>query len=297
MKKKYFCRNCKGIRNQSALHKVEKRGGDDDGYFQWVDKYFIIECNGCETISFLNIYGNTEMTEPNEEGYQDYYDDEFIYPYSLEKSYEIETLSYLPEKIRIIYSETINALKANSYILTAGGLRAIIEALCNYLKIRKDNLEERINLLNEKGHLTVSESKRLHSIRFLGNDALHEIAKPKKEHLYILLDIINHLLVNLFVNDKKIKGQIETQIDSYEDFLRLIKNKINKEMIDKEYSLNQIIDKSKRLFPKGKIAELEVQLIEEINKNNLTFLKIVTNGDNTNYKVIEVPSTFDFGIF
>lgn len=297
MKKKYFCRNCKGVRNQSELHKVERRGGDDDGYFQWIDRYLIIECNGCETVSFLNIYGDTEMSQHNDEGYQDYYDDEFIYPYSLEKSFEIENLLYLPEKIRIIYSETINALKANSYILTAGGLRAIIEALCNHLKIRKDNLEERINLLNKKGHLTVSESKRLHSIRFLGNDALHEIAKPKKEHLYILLDIINHLLVNLFINDKKIKGKIETLIDSYEDFLRLVKNKITKEMINQEYSLIQIIDESKRLFPKGKIAELEIQLIEEISKKNLTFLKLVSKGDDNKYKVIEVPSKFDFGIF
>lgn len=296
MKKKYFCRQCKGIRNQSELHKVEKRGGDDDDFFQWIDRYLIIECDGCETISFLNIYGNSEMTEYNDEGDQVYYYDKFIYPYPLEKSYEIEPLSDLPEKIRIIYSETINALKANSYILTAGGLRAIIEALCNHLKIRQDTLEERINLLNKKGHLTVSESKRLHSIRFLGNDALHEIAKPKKEHLYLLLDIINHLLVNLFINDKKIKGQIETQIDRYEDFLRLVKNKITKEMINKQYSLKQILDKSKRLLPKGKIAEFEDQLIEEINNKNLTFLKLVLKGEHNNYKVIKVPSKFDSGI-
>lgn len=297
MKKKYFCRNCKGARNHSEIHKVERRGGDDDGYFQWIDRYLIIECKGCETLSFLNIYGDTEMTQHNDEGYQDYYDDEFIYPYPLEKSFEIENLSYLPEKIRIIYSETINALKANSYILTAGGLRAIIEALCNHLKIRKDNLEERINLLHKKGHLTVSESKRLHSIRFLGNDALHEISKPKKEHLYILLDIINHLLVNLFINDKKIKGQIETLIDNYDDFLRLVKNKITKEMIDKDYTLLQIIDKSKRLFPKGKIADLEMQLVEEINKKNVTFLKLTSKKNGYIYKIKEVPSKFDFGIF
>lgn len=298
MDKKYFCRNCKGLRNQTELHKVEQRGQDDDGYFQWIDKYLIIKCNGCETISFLNIYGNTEMTRPIDNyGEYEYYDDEFLYPCSLEKSYEIENQEYLPEKIRMIYAETINALKANSYILTAGGLRAIIEALCNHLKIRKDSLEERINLLNEKGHLTVSESKRLHSIRFLGNDALHEIEKPKKEHLYILLDIINHLLVNLFVNDKKIKDQIETLIDNYEDFFRLLKNKINKEMINKEYSIIQIIGKSKRLFPKGKISEFEVQLIEEINKKNVAFMELTLKEEEKKYLVLEVPSKFDFGIF
>ena len=295
MKNKHFCRNCKGLRNQKELHKIERRGGDDDGYFLWINKYLIIECNGCETISFLHIYGNTEMSFINDEGYQEYYDEEIIYPYYLEKSNEIEYKSYLPEKIKMIYTETINALKSNSYVLTAGGLRATIEAICNHLKIRKDNLEERINLLHKKGHLTISESKRLHSIRFLGNDALHEIEKPKKEHLYLLLDIINHLLINLFINDKKIKGQIETLIDNYDDFLRLVKNRLTEEMISKEFTLFEILGKSKRLFPKGKIVELERQFIEEIKDKKHSFIKI--GKDKSKYEIKKVPSQFDFGIF
>lgn len=295
MKKKYFCRNCKGLRNQKVLYQTEKRGGDDDGFFQWIDKYLIIECNGCETISFLNIYGNTEMSYTNDEGYQEYYDDEIIYPYYLEKSNEVEYKSYLPDKIKMIYVETVNALKANSYVLTAGGLRATIEAICNHLKIRKDNLEERINLLHKKGHLTISESKRLHSIRFLGNDALHEIEKPKKEHLYLLLDIINHLLINLFINDEKIKGQIETLVDNYDDFFRLIKNKLTNEMIDKEFTILEILGKSKRLFPKGKLNEYETQFSEEVKQKKHSFIK--TGKEKDKYEIKKVPSQFDFGIF
>lgn len=137
MKQKYFCRNCKGLRNQKELHRSERRGGDDDGFFQWIDKYLIIECNGCETISFLNIYGDSEMSYMTDEGYHEYFDEETIYPYYLEKSNEIEYKSYLPDKIKMIYTETVNALKANSYILTAGGLRATIEAICNHLKNKK----------------------------------------------------------------------------------------------------------------------------------------------------------------
>lgn len=193
MKEKYFCRTCKGLRNHKEIHQEKTRGGDDEGYFQWIRNFSIIQCLGCETVSFLEIYGDTEMIEHNENGELDYYYDKSIYPNFLEKSDELENQYFIPESIRIIYKETISAFKANSYILTAGGLRAIIEAICNHLKIKKGNLADRIDLLHNKGHLTLSESKRLHSIRFLGNDALHEIEKPKKEQLYILLDIINHL--------------------------------------------------------------------------------------------------------
>jgi len=295
MKEKLFCKNWKGLRNHKEHHKVERKGSDDNGYLRWFNRYTIIECNGCENISFLHTYGDTEMYHTNNmEGYQEYYYDETIYPYYLEKSNEIEFKSYLPDKIKMIYTETVNALKANSYVLTAGGLRATIEAICNHLKIRKDNLEERINLLHKKGHLTISESKRLHSIRFLGNDALHEIEKPKKEHLYLLLDIINHLLINLFINDKKIKGQIETLVDSYDDFFRLIKNKLTDEMVNKEFTLLEILGKSKRLFPKGKLAEFEKQLVEEIKDKKHSFIK--TGKEKEKYIIKEVPTQFDFGI-
>lgn len=295
MKNKYFCRNCKGIRNQKELHKVEKRGSENDDYFQWVDKYLIIECEGCDTVSFLKIYGNSDMTFHDEEGNIDYYEDETIYPLYLEKSTEISYKYYLPEKIKEIYSETINSLKSKSFILTAGGLRATIEAICNHLKIKKGNLEERINLLHGKGYLTISESKRLHSIRFLGNDALHEIETPKKEHLFILLDIINHLLTNLYINDKIIKGKVETVIDDFEDFLKLIQNKLTKDMVGKSFELLEIIGNSKRLIPKTAYLKLENELVKETEEGNIAFLEYDTTSKN--FLIKEIPPRFNFGIF
>ncbi|WP_417786285.1 DUF4145 domain-containing protein [Tenacibaculum sp.] len=289
MKRKVFCQNCKGLRNHSEIKSIEKRGSDIDNYFQWINKYLIVECKGCENISFLHIYGDNEMYNIDDLGNQEFYDIEKVYPYYLEKNNEIESTHLFPKKIKIIYSETIKAFKAGSYILTAGGLRAIIEALCNYLKIRKDSLEERINLLHKKGHLTVSESKRLHSIRFLGNDALHEIEIPKKQHLSILLEIINHLLTNLFINDQKIQGEMETIIDNYTDFIKLLKNKITPEMKDKKLTLNEILGKSKRLLPKGKLDQFNSQLIIDLGNKKHSFIEFKSD----KYKIIEVPYFFD----
>lgn len=267
MKKKH-CNNCKGKRNHKELFEKKIRG-DDDG-FVWIEKYQVIECLGCENISFLKIYGDITMVDYDYEGNPDYYYDETIFPYFLEKGDELKYQYHLPEAIKIIYKETIDAFKVDSYILTAGGLRAIIEAICNHLKIKKDNLEKRIDTLHNKGHLTLSESKRLHSIRFLGNDALHEIAKPKKEHLHLLLEIVNHLLANLFINDKIIKGKIDTIIDKYEDFIVLIQNLINEELVNKELELDELLGKSKRLIDKSKIKEFERKFENEAISKNMT---------------------------
>ena len=288
----YFCRNCKGLRNHKIIHEIKKKGSDEEGYYQWIDKFLTIECLGCETVSFLHVFGDTEMIRTDEFGEEDYYFDETLYPLSLKKKVELDYIYMIPESIRIIYQETISAFSSNSFILTGGGLRAIIEATCNHLKIKKGNLTDRIDSLHKKGYLTLSESNRLHSIRFLGNDALHEIEKPKEEHLYILLEIINHLLANLFINDKKLKGKLDTIIDSYEDYIRLIRNRINKDMIGKEISINEIIGKSKRLIPKNKYKELEEKLEASIDNDEIDYMSIIKAGATTIYKIDKVPEIF-----
>ncbi|KIA85658.1 DUF4145 domain-containing protein [Flavobacterium sp. AED] len=295
MEEKYFCRNCKGLRNHQEIFKLKTKGDEGYGSFQWVEDYSIIKCMGCETVSFLKMYGDTSMIESDIHGNPDYFYENIIYPPYLEKSYEIGYKRYLPLSIRSIYSETISALKADLLILTAGGLRAIIEALCNHLKIRKDNLEERIDLLHKKGHLTLSESQRLHSVRFLGNDALHEMEKPKKEHLYILLDIVNHLLTNLLINDKMIKGKIDMMIETYDEFIKLVQNKVNKEMLGKELSLTQILDKSKRLIIKKNFPEFEQKIIDEIGNGTIDFMTVISADKEPIYQIIKQPEfTFNW---
>ena len=166
MSKKYFCRNCHGLRNHKTLFSKDLRNNyDNDDPVQFIDRYLVIECDGCETISFLNIYGDTSMTQSNELGDTEYYDDENIYPYFLANGKELTHLYYLPKNIRDIYLETITCFKSKAFVLTAAGFRAIIEAICNNLKIRKTNLSARIDLLFEKGILTEKESKRLKLIR------------------------------------------------------------------------------------------------------------------------------------
>lgn len=287
IKTKYFCSNCKGLRNHNVIFEHKVKGEEEEYIFQWINQYKVIECNGCENISFLHIYGDSSMIRSIGENGYDYYEEETIFPYYLSKGNQISS-HYLPSPIKEIYIETISAFKANALILTAGGFRAIIEALCNYLKIKKGNLEERINLLHNKGYLTLSESKRLHSIRFLGNDALHEIEKPKKAQLDILLEIINHLLSNLFINDRIIKGKIDTIIDDYKDFKNLLQRRVTKEMLKKEFSIEDFLGKSRRLISKENLSKFLNELNKEIKSKEIDYLEIINDKLGV-YKVLGEP--------
>lgn len=275
------------------LSEKKKSGAEDDENYQWIEKFQIIECLGCENVSFLKLFGDNHMFRETSSGEMDYYEDAEIFPPYLPKGSELKHTFYLPDKIKQIYIETINSFKVKAFLLTAGGLRAVIEAVCNHLKIKKDNLEVKIDALHLKGYLSKKESQRLHSIRFLGNDALHEMEIPKKEQLGMLLDIVNHLLNNLFISDKIIKGQVATTIDDYEDFKRLVHIHIKKDMLGSLKSIETIIGKSKRLIPKQQYSEFLEQFADDVKEGKFSFIE--TTEDEKVYKITGEPAfSFDW---
>lgn len=287
MKKKYHCRNCNGKRNHKILHKVEETGSDE--YLSWIDMFSIIQCLGCDTISFLKIYGNDDMIGIDDEGNEYYYYDENIYPPYLEQGRELHSY-YLPDKIKDIYKETVSALKNSLTILAAGGLRTIIEAVCNHLKIKKGNLSNRIEELAQEGYLTKKEVKRLHSIRFLGNDALHEVSIPKKENVYILFDITNHMLENLFIQDNKINNdEIAKVVDDYNNFKKLLVKCIKKEMVGQVYTIDKILGHSNRLVEKSMLTEFTKRLNEDIENSIITYLSVESDNKYKILKEISYP--------
>jgi hypothetical protein len=64
---------------------------------------------------------------------------------------------------------------------------------------QKVNLEKKIDLLVNKGHLASSQADFLHLQRFMGNSAAHEIEAPDREELDAALDIAESLLKTLYV--------------------------------------------------------------------------------------------------
>jgi hypothetical protein len=128
---------------------------------------------------------------------------------------------WIPKLIRKIYRQTLSAYSDTAYVLASIGLRATIEGVCNHLEISGNSLEKRIDQLFKGGYVSNADKKRLHAIRFLGNDAAHEVKEPKESELRVALEIVEHLLNSVFILEKKAKS-LETIIESYEEFLRLI---------------------------------------------------------------------------
>lgn len=191
---------------QSIKQDWEERGGYGiDGFV----RYQIIHCEGCETISFR------QESYFSEEDYDGGALPETLYPERI-KHESIATVERcdVPDSIKGIYKETIDAFCADFYILCAIGIRSVLEAICDeqeqMLGCEGYDLYKKIANLTKHNVITKSNSDILHQLRFLGNEAVHERLKPEKIELESALEIINHMIESLYVMPKKIK-QIKTR--------------------------------------------------------------------------------------
>lgn len=116
----------------------------------------------------------------------------------------------LPVKLKKIYRETLQAFNEELYLLTAVGLRALIEGICSDKQIKGKNLEEKINRMNSL--LPQNIVTNLHSFRFIGNDAVHELEPPDASDLRLAIGVSEDLLNFLYELDYKSSKLAQTKL-------------------------------------------------------------------------------------
>ena len=142
---------------------------------------------------------------------------------SSKKAINKRDFSNVPEFLANLYSQVLDAYNSESYLLSAVGLRSIIEGICKDLnvtdgycfdesgeiKLLKDgnqlrltNLYGKINGLVEKGLIVAKQATVLHQVRELGNYAVHEIESPTRKALYLGVEIIENILYTLYDLEK-----------------------------------------------------------------------------------------------
>lgn len=205
------CSKCSGKTAHSVLSSVDIDGEESDGdySFNWSSKYQIVKCMGCKTISFRNESSNSEDYDYNGEGIE-YNANETFYPPRVEGRKGLgDDIHYLPSNVRRIYSETLVALLNEAPVLTGIGLRALIETVCKEKQAEGNNLFQKIDGLKQQGILTPHGAQTLHRIRTLGNDAAHEVKPHNQSQLGIAMDVVEHLLRDVYILPKQVAAQFE----------------------------------------------------------------------------------------
>lgn len=287
------CRECKGSTKHTILGNKNKEQSPD--IYHCETKYFLVECNGCETISFrkeLHDYEAFYQIGPTE--YEHPITTE-IFPHYIHEHTPIESLYDIPDVVSSIYKESLLAIQEGAFTLAGLGLRATIEAICNNKEIKGRNLQVRINAMNRSGMISKSDADRLHAIRFMGNDAAHEIKKAKKKSVLIALKIIEHILLSVYIFEKEVNKHLETPITTIEEALVILQNNIKSMEINTTFTLAKWLGKSKRrILDNIAQAQIESDLIDKINASEVEGITLIdtpdsiTNDNSQWYKKIEI---------
>ena len=267
---KNYCERCEFETNHEILKKESIRS-DNPQEYDFAVEYMIVRCLGCENISFRQEFIDIESAYPDEFG--NWKPDITItnYPKKERVLRKLDNSHALPERIRLIYDEAIGAYNTDCFILAGVAFRAVIEAICLEEEVPGRNLEKKINNLVKQKLITEKEAKRLHSIRFIGNDSVHEMKVPKEKSLRIVLNIIEHLLNNIYLIDYDSEGVLETVIDRFDEFERLLTRSVRKMENNEEVPLARILNKNVRRF-NGKLNEFEQELINKIKNSEYSHL-------------------------
>ena len=206
------CPQCKVNTNHTVERSLDWSGSSEDGDIHAWGTCQIVRCNGCDTFSFRSTHGNSEDWPGGdaEELYPERVKPERVKRSLTEELYLRGEVYKLPQIIQTIYHETLTAVQHDLSILAGIGIRSIIEATCTHLGAkddalekesnkRSDDLNKKINKLENMSLLTSDGAKTLHGIRLLGNAAAHEIEAPTTKQISAALKVIDHLLLGAFV--------------------------------------------------------------------------------------------------
>jgi hypothetical protein len=202
---KSYCANCNKLTNQIVINEKPIKIYNDEDWWEETT-YQIIQCGGCDEISFRKLFEDTYMWAMEKEPTQE------LYPKRGVHSRPIKSYSGLPQKIKRIYGETMDAYNSQLHLLCGVGIRAIVEAICLEKKItegkvkmingkerKSKNLDGKIAALSIKGFLTADNAETLQELRFLGNSAVHELSPPSIAELDIAIDIIEHTIDDIYM--------------------------------------------------------------------------------------------------
>ncbi|NDY58371.1 DUF4145 domain-containing protein [Desulfovibrio sulfodismutans] len=213
-----FCNRCKQDTKHIIKSSLVTNGNDqinDDFIFYWSENVEILKCNGCGTTTVMVEESNSEELPWKDGAYP-----HIVYFPNREDGYiQVIEKGFLPWKIQKIYSETIECYRHGLVVLCVAGIRATLEGVCQdrnvkdgivkrkrkgvYVDRKINNLEGKINGMCEAGFVSKRNIDILHTLRIVGNDAVHELSVLEKVKVEAAISILNHILTDVYVLPEK----------------------------------------------------------------------------------------------
>lgn len=219
---KFLCKECcketRHIIVASYLQVVSESVLGGKHSVDWSVQNQIVQCQGCESVSFRVVSTCSEEWDHDPETGEAYLNESVkFYPGRTQGIRRLDSF-LLPHPVQVIYEETILAIENEQNVLAGIGVRALVETVCKHNEVTGNDLYQKINSLRDKAIVTPKGAETLHRIRVLGNEAAHEVKSHNKQQLTLALEIIEHMLDGTYIIPKKVE-RVFKKVDS-----KLLKN-------------------------------------------------------------------------
>lgn len=204
-KVKIYCNTCKGETNhdiksthdQSYREEFEDHGQRFLGYYEETEFRFLV-CRGCDSATLQEKWTCSGMHDHNG-------DDIYSYNHHPKRKNlgerEAKKFHHVDKKLNDSYKEIIIAFQQGLGIVTAMGVRALLEGICVIEGI-DDNvawgLAKKIEKLKGAPNIPDSIIDGLNGLKFIGDDAAHRLNATDKHTLSLSIDLLESLLTHLY---------------------------------------------------------------------------------------------------
>ncbi|MFH1117072.1 MAG: DUF4145 domain-containing protein [Pseudomonadota bacterium] len=194
--KRIYCNECKNETNHLLRGFHSRTYRDDDGCWEEEVTYSLWTCAGCDTGTLEVGWTAGGMFDGENQVY-----DYSYHPERASQDLMPKIFRQLPRALAAMYSEVVSAYNHQLSLLCAAGLRALIEGICQDKEISGRGLEKKIDGLGSI--LPQNIVQNLHGFRFMGNQAVHELAAPERDTLRLAIEVIEDLMNYLYELDYK----------------------------------------------------------------------------------------------
>jgi hypothetical protein len=168
----------------------------------------IWQCCGCDEVTFKETWFTSEDRDYDGSPLPTIH----FYPPRTQTWVKPKEYRRLPDHLEDLYEEIIKTFNDRAFVLSAGGLRALLEGICVDQGVTRGpdaagkvvkTLEGKINGLKDLDNVPASIVENLHGFRFLGNTALHELDRPPAEDLAEAIEVIEDVMNVIYELDYK----------------------------------------------------------------------------------------------
>ncbi len=188
-----FCNGCQRTTRHQPLSNHSRTVRENDGEYPRVieEAWTVLQCLGCESIKVCIVETSTDFKSPRESHYP-----------TIQLRHVPKWATQLPWEFHDLIREVYVALNAECHRLSTMGTRALVDTMLNDLVGDVGGFAKKLDEAAKNGFITQDQKQTIETAVEIGHAASHRGYHPTTEQLSLVLDIVEHALVDRYIIGK-----------------------------------------------------------------------------------------------